>query len=113
LYEMLTRVPPFTATNEMDLLIKVRDAKYRPVSEIVPGVPREIETITDKCLARSRAHRYQTALEAANALRAFLRSYMPEYTRSHLGRYVRKQFQTEIEKELRMMEEYILDQQVS
>jgi serine/threonine-protein kinase len=113
LYEMLTRVPPFTATNEMDLLIKVRDAKYRPVSEIVPGVPREIETIADKCLARSRAHRFQTSLEAANALRVFLKQYMPEYTRSHLGRYVRKQFETEIDKELRMMEEFIVDVQVS
>jgi len=39
LYEMLTRIPPFTASNEMDLLIKVRDAKYRPVSELTPGLP--------------------------------------------------------------------------
>src|SRR5690242_18672546 len=29
LYEMLTRIPPFTASNEMDLLIKVRDAQPR------------------------------------------------------------------------------------
>ncbi|HKE15641.1 MAG TPA: serine/threonine-protein kinase [Kofleriaceae bacterium] len=112
LYEMLTRVPPFTATNEMDLLIKVRDAKYRPVSEIVPGVPRELETICDRCLARSRAHRFQTGLEAAHALRGFLRAFMPEYTRSHLGRYVRKQFAQEIERELRMLEEYVLSDQV-
>jgi len=40
LYEMLTRIPPFTATNEMDLLIKVRDAKYRPIGELQPGVQR-------------------------------------------------------------------------
>ena len=46
LYEMLTRIPPFTATNEMDLLIKVRDAKYRPVSELQPGIPPELEAIT-------------------------------------------------------------------
>ena len=61
LYEMLTRIPPFTATNEMDLLIKVRDAKYRPISELQPGIPPELEAITDKCLTRSRANRYQTA----------------------------------------------------
>jgi eukaryotic-like serine/threonine-protein kinase len=112
LYEMLTRVPPFTATNEMDLLIKVRDAKYRPISEIVPGVPRELEEICDRCLARSRAHRFQTGLEAAHALRGFLRGFMPEYTRSHLGRYVRKQFAPEIERELRMLEEFVLSDQV-
>ncbi|HEX4416964.1 MAG TPA: serine/threonine-protein kinase [Kofleriaceae bacterium] len=113
LYEMLTRIPPFTATNEMDLLIKVRDAKYRPVSELTPGLPPELEQITDKCLTRSRANRYQTAAEAETDLRAFLRKYMPNYSRSHLGRFIRKMFATEIERELRMLEEYVLDEEVS
>jgi eukaryotic-like serine/threonine-protein kinase len=113
LYEMLTRVPPFTATNEMDLLIKVRDAKYRPVRDLVPTVPAELEAITDRCLARSRAHRYQTSQEAATALKSFLKGYMPEYSRSHLGRYIRKQFATEIEKELRLLEEYVLSDEAS
>ncbi len=113
LYEMLTRIPPFTATNEMDLLIKVRDAKYRPVSELTPGIPIELEQIADKCLTRSRANRYQTAAEAENDLRTFLRKYMPNYSRSHLGRFIRKSFATEIERELRMLEEYVLTDDVS
>ena len=108
LYEMLTRIPPFTATNEMDLLIKVRDAKYRAVSELTPGLPPELEQITDRCLTRSRANRYQTAAEAEADLRAFLRKFMPNYSRSHLGRFVRKNFAAEIERELRMLEEYVL-----
>lgn len=112
LYEMLTRMPPFTASNEMDLLIKVRDAKYRPISEIVPTVPTEIEAIADRCLARSRAHRYQGADEVAGALRDFLKGYMPDYSRSHLGRYVRKMFTAEIERELRMLEEYVVSEVV-
>jgi serine/threonine-protein kinase len=113
LYEMLTRLPPFTASNEMDLLIKVRDAKYRPISDLAPGVPPELESIADKCLTRSRAHRYQTAAELETDLRAFLRRYVPNYSRSHLGRYMRKMFAVEIEKELRMLEEYVLSDQVS
>ncbi len=108
LYEMLTRIPPFTATNEMDLLIKVRDAKYRPISELQPGIPPELEAITDKCLTRSRANRYQTAAEAEGDLRAFLKKFMPNYSRSHLGRFIRKMFATEIERELRMLEEYVM-----
>jgi eukaryotic-like serine/threonine-protein kinase len=108
LYEMLTRIPPFTATNEMDLLIKVRDAKYRPVSELQPGVPPELEAITDKCLTRSRANRYQTAAEVEGDLRAFLKKFMPNYSRSHLGRFIRKMFAQEIERELRMLEEYVM-----
>jgi eukaryotic-like serine/threonine-protein kinase len=113
LYEMLTRIPPFTATNEMDLLIKVRDAKYRPISELTPGIPPELEAIADKCLTRSRANRYQTAAEAETDLRAFLRKFMPNYSRSHLGRFIRKMFASEIERELRMLEEYVLDEEVS
>jgi len=113
LYEMLTRIPPFTATNEMDLLIKVRDAKYRPISELTPGLPPEIEAIADKCLTRSRANRYQTAAEAEGDLRAFLKKFMPNYSRSHLGRFIRKMFATEIERELRMLEEFVLDEEVS
>jgi len=113
LYEMLTRVPPFTATNEMDLLIKVRDAKYRRISDIVPNVPPEIEKITDKCLARSRANRFQSADDVARALKSFLKSTMPTYSRSHLGRYVRKHFGAEIERELRMLEEYVVSAEPS
>ena len=113
LYEMLTRIPPFTATNEMDLLIKVRDAKYRPVSELTPGIPNELEQITDRCLTRSRANRYQTAAEVEGDLRVFLRKFMPNYSRSHLGRFIRKMFATEIERELRMLEEYVMTDDVS
>jgi serine/threonine protein kinase len=113
LYEMLTRIPPFTATNEMDLLIKVRDAKYRAVSELQPGIPPELEAITDKCLTRSRANRYQTAAEVEGDLRAFLSKFMPNYSRSHLGRFVRKMFATEIERELRMLEEYVMTEDPS
>jgi serine/threonine-protein kinase len=113
LYEMLTRLPPFTASNEMDLLIKVRDAKYRGVSELQPGIPPELEAICDKCLTRSRANRYQTAAEAEGDLRAFLRKFMPNYSRSHLGRFVRKMFAQEIERELRMLEEFVMTDDVS
>jgi serine/threonine-protein kinase len=113
MYEMLTRIPPFTATNEMDLLIKVRDAKYRPINEVTPGIPPELEAIVDKCLTRSRANRYQTAAETETDLRAFLRKFMPNYSRSHLGRFIRKMFANEIERELRMLEEYVLDEEVS
>jgi eukaryotic-like serine/threonine-protein kinase len=112
LYEMLTRVPPFTAGNEMDLLIKVRDARYRPVSELAPGVPPELESICDNCLARSRSQRYQSATEVREVLLGFLKKYMPNYSRSYLGRYVRKMFAAEIERELRMLEEYVVVEQI-
>ncbi len=112
LYEMLTRVPPFVATNEMDLLIKVRDAKFRPIRELVPSVPHEIETICNRSLTRSRSQRYQTGEDLARDLRNFMQLYKPDYSRSHLGRYVRTVFAAEIEKDLRQLEEYVVDEAV-
>jgi hypothetical protein len=67
-----------------------------------------VQQIADKCLTRSRANRYQTAAEAEGDLRAFLRKFMPNYSRSHLGRFIRKMFAQEIERELRMLEEFVL-----
>ena len=34
---------------------------------------------------------------------------MPNYSRSHLGRFIRKMFAQEIERELRMLEEYVIE----
>ena len=112
LYEMLTRLPPFTAVNEMDLLLKVRDAKYRPIRALVPDVPQELEAICDRALSRSRTQRYQTAGDMAAALREFLDRYRPGYSRSHLSRYVRKMFATDIEKDLRQLENFVLSDRV-
>src|SRR5262245_4027671 len=81
LYEMLTKTPPFTAVNEMDLLIKVRDAKYRHIRELEPEVPPALEAIVDRALARSRAARFQTADEVRLALKGFLADYVPNYSR--------------------------------
>jgi serine/threonine protein kinase len=108
LYEMLTKLPPFTAANEMELLIKVRDARYTPVHELEPDVPAPLEAIMDRALTRSRSARFQSAEEMAIELKAFLADYAPGYTRSHLGRYLRKMFVEEIERELRQLEDYVI-----
>jgi eukaryotic-like serine/threonine-protein kinase len=110
LYEMLTNVPPFTAANEMDLILKVRDARYRPVRELEPAVPEPLEEIVDRALARSRSARFQTADEMGRALRGFLQRHAPGYGRSHMGRYLRSMFAREIEQELRVLEDYVLEE---
>ena len=38
---------------------------------------------------------------------------MPNYSRSHLGRFIRKMFAQEIERELRMLEEFVMTDEVS
>jgi hypothetical protein len=68
LYEMLTGQPPFTSTNAGVLM---RDHVVRmpvPPSHLRPSLPRELDTIVLKALAKQPNLRYQRASDFANAL---------------------------------------------
>ena len=108
LYEMLTGTPPFQAPNEMELILKVRDARVTPIAELEPSVPAELVSVVARALSRSRETRYQSGHDMAAALRRFLHRHAPNYTRSTLGRFLRRLFEREIERELRLLEEYVV-----
>ena len=108
LYEMLTNIPPFTASHEMELLLKVRDAHYRPVQELEPDVPTEIAEAAHRALTRSRAARFQTAHELSVVLRGALATHYPHMNRGECSRWLRQMFEHDIERELRRMEQYVL-----
>jgi eukaryotic-like serine/threonine-protein kinase len=108
MYEALTGKPPFQAPNEMELIMKVRDARPTPLRALSPTVPAALAAIVERAMARSRDARFQSAEEMAAALKAFLLLQSPTYTRSHLGRFVRRTFAKEIDEELRLLEEYVL-----
>jgi serine/threonine-protein kinase len=108
LYEMLTKQPPFQAENEMELIFRVRDAKYPRPTRYNPDVPAALERILRKALARSVGSRYQSALELADDLRGFIQETAPDYAPGRLGRTLRTLFQEDIDKDLRVLEEYML-----
>jgi eukaryotic-like serine/threonine-protein kinase len=108
LYEMLTKQPPFHADNEMELIFRVRDAKYSRPTRHNPDVPDALDKILRKALARSPAARHQTAAELATDLREFLQESVPDYAPSRLGRWLRQMFAADIEQDLRVLEEYEL-----
>jgi len=109
LYEMLTLEAPFQAPTEVELIFAVRDAQKRDARTIVPSLPEELNEIVNKAMMRSRSARFQSGREMAQALRGFLDRYRPGYRRSHFGRFMRQEFANEIEKELRQLEEFIID----
>ncbi len=68
LYEMLVSKPPFTSTNASVLL---RDHVVRqpvPPSHLRPSLPKELDTVALKALAKQPNLRYQKAHDFANAL---------------------------------------------
>jgi serine/threonine-protein kinase len=72
LYELLTGRPPFQAATVMDLLAQVVQDEPLPPSRVRPGLPRDLEVICLKCLAKEPGQRYASAQELAADLRRFL-----------------------------------------
>ncbi len=71
LYEMLTGERPFQGNRRM-LMVQLLDDEPRLPRQLNDKIPRDLETICLKAMAKSSARRYQTAREFAEDLRRFL-----------------------------------------
>jgi serine/threonine protein kinase len=72
LYEMLTGQPPFPAGEVMATLLLVQFKEPAPPSRLRPELPRDLVTITLKCLEKQPSKRYASALQLAEDLERYL-----------------------------------------
>jgi formylglycine-generating enzyme required for sulfatase activity/serine/threonine protein kinase len=76
LYQLLAGqapfVPPGARVSARTVLARVLEGPPRPVHELAPQTPAELEAICDKAMARDRAKRYADIQEVAEDLRAYL-----------------------------------------
>ncbi len=72
LYECLTGRPPFRAAAVMDTMMQVLHDDPVPPSRLQPKLPRDLETVCLKCLAKRPEQRYPSAAELAEDLDRFL-----------------------------------------
>jgi class 3 adenylate cyclase len=72
LYEMLCGLLPFRAREVAELTRQVCDDEVQPPRQIVPDLPRELERICLKALAKRVKDRYTTATDFAADLRMVL-----------------------------------------
>ncbi|MDA1052347.1 MAG: serine/threonine-protein kinase [Planctomycetota bacterium] len=72
LYELLTNRPPFTSESSLATLHAVCQDDVVPPSQLRSDVPRDVETVCLKCLAKAPHDRYATAADLAEDLGRFL-----------------------------------------
>ncbi len=72
LYEFLVHQPAFLATDRNKLIRQVMHEDPMPPRQLHPEIPRDLETIVLKAMARDLGHRYQTAAELAADLQRFV-----------------------------------------
>jgi serine/threonine protein kinase len=72
LYELLALRTPYAMESPARLIKQVADAQPVPPRQINPAIPRDLETIVLKAMAREPARRYATAHDLAHDLQAFL-----------------------------------------
>ena len=89
LYRMLCGTLPFVATDKEKLYRQIIEVQPEPPSSIDAEVPRALERICLRAMAKDRAERYDTARELAGELRAFLQTGAgAETERSGMGNAV-------------------------
>lgn len=72
LYELLTGQPAFSGDSPHQVIQHILTGEPKPIRDFVKSVPRDLETIVMKCLAKEPFDRYAAAADLASDLRAFL-----------------------------------------
>jgi eukaryotic-like serine/threonine-protein kinase len=71
LFELLTGMMPFTATDMSTLIAQILHDPHSRLRAVRAELPIELEAVVDKCLSKEPATRFQTSAELAVALLPF------------------------------------------
>jgi eukaryotic-like serine/threonine-protein kinase len=72
LYHLLTGNPPFQGATMAEVVRQLQEQDPVPPRLLVPGIPRDLQTVALKCLEKDPAKRYSSADQLADELGRFL-----------------------------------------
>jgi serine/threonine protein kinase len=78
LYEMLTGRPPYLGDTVRATVQMILQTEPTAPTQLVPGLPRRLETVCLRCLRKEPRERYQSAAEMAHDLRRYLGGEMTQ-----------------------------------
>ncbi len=94
LYELLALEPAFPGDDGPDLLRRLAEQDPRPLKQLQPRIPADLQTVIHKAMARRREDRYTTARDFADDLRRVLESKptiaKPPTLADRLGKWTRR-----------------------
>jgi serine/threonine protein kinase len=106
LYELLTGQRPFVGENDLATMELTRQGRLTPPSVHNPYVPRLLDQIVLKALAREVHERYSYAGELGDALQDFLIHRDLDFDQQALARYMRTTFAGDLQREEQRRQEY-------
>jgi eukaryotic-like serine/threonine-protein kinase len=65
LYEVCTRLRPFEADSDLDVMHRILNDKPRPIDELNPKVPAEVRRMVRRCMAKDADKRYHSMKDVA------------------------------------------------
>ena len=98
LWELLTGRKLFSGENDLQVLKMIESAAthVKAPSTVNPEIPKELDYVVLKSLAKQREQRYQTAEEFRRALHKFIYAYNPDFNPADLAYYAKDLFKNDI-----------------
>jgi serine/threonine protein kinase len=106
LYELLTGERAFKADSDFVLLEKVRRVELPAPRSLRPELPKELERIVFKALAKEAADRYAWASALGADLESFMSAQGYDSSKEELGGFLRRTFEEELRDEERRLAAY-------
>lgn len=106
LWELLCSRKLFQASNDLAVLKQIQACKIPAPSSINPNVPKELDQIVLKSLAKDRNQRFENMDKFNRALVKFLYSNYPDFNATDLGYFAKQLFKEEIASDKEKFVEY-------
>ncbi len=85
LYEMVAGKPPFRGEIDHAVIYSIANEQHEPLTAVRTGVPKDLEGIVDKCLAKEAEERYQHVTDLLVDLQACRRALEPQAQKTSPG----------------------------